>query len=139
MPQVYDKDGRDIKGALRFEAVFDPMMVIVIAVHSDRGLNHKFKIPCAGTLPVHGYSYCAVNDCCTVNCCDRLSLGYVGVSYVATMRGTAGWRLKVPAPERVIRRYLGLEQRRALKKFQDGYREPPGAVSFEYIQMVSAF
>lgn len=137
MPQVYEKDIRDIKGSFKLEVVLEPMMVIAIAVHPIPGNNHKVKIPCVNCLPLTGYKYSNINDTYAVSCIDHLDLGMIRVSYKAKMRGTAGWEIKVPMPVSVIRRYLELEQRRNLREFQDKFKGQD--VGFEFIQMISAY
>jgi hypothetical protein len=139
VPQVYDKDRKDIKSSLTFEVDFDPMKIVVVAVHKEAGRNHKVRIPCVGCLPMPGYQYSTVNDTYTSFCIDHVNLGFINVSYVQKMRGTGGWECKIPMPEAVIRRYLSLEQRKLLREFQDKHKDKGEEITFEFVQMVSAY
>ncbi len=139
MPQVYDKDIKDIKSSLKFEVTFDASTIIVMAVHKDSKRNTRVKIPCDGTLPIDGYCYCSINDCCTILCCGHLELGSIEISYIARMRGAASWNVKIPVPEKVIRRYLSVEQRLSLRSFQNSFKSEAENITFEFVQMVNAF
>jgi hypothetical protein len=85
-----------------------------------------------------GYRYAAVNDKYSVVCFDCMSLGFVNISYFITMNGTGGWRIRVPMPEPVLKRYMSPEQRKKLANYKSVFRNAGEDVRFEYVQMVSA-
>lgn len=138
VPHVYDKDIRDIKVGIRLQVTFDPTLVIVIAIHRDPSKNAKVKIACDKCLPMHGYSYSAVSDTCSIRCFGHYSLGMIEVSYKACMRGTGGCESRIALPPTVIRRYLTFDQRRMLKSFEGKYKDYPD-IDIEFVQMPSAY
>jgi hypothetical protein len=139
VPQVFDKDIKDIRGSLKPSVVFDPTVIIVVAIHKDASRNRKVKIPCSHSIPLPGYTYTSINDTCLVHCCGHLNLGTIGLSYIVEMKGTAGWSQKIPMPVPVIRRYLEFEQRQQLRAFQACFKNEAADVEFEFLQMSSAY
>jgi hypothetical protein len=139
VPQVYDKDAKDFRSSIKFNIEFDPTTVVAIAVHADAGRNMKTKIKCHHSIPLPGYKYNTVNDTCSVTCYDFLCLGTVGISYRAKIQGTAGWEFRIPMPVDVIKRYLNHDQRKAYKEFQDRFKAEGDVITFEFLQMISAF
>ncbi len=139
MTQVYEKDKKDIRNSLRLVSVFQPMNIVVVAIHKEPLKNKNFKIPCSHALPLTGYAYNNVNDTYTIRCCGKLELGEIEVSYEVQIKGAAGWKFKMPLPVEVIRRYLNVEQRRLLRDFQMQFKDEKDDIAFEFVQMASAF
>src|ERR1700744_1326024 len=111
MPQVYDKDIKDIKGHMRIESTFEPTILFVVAIHKNDRQNIKQRVPCFRSIPMHGYAYSTLNDSCDIRCINHFHLGMIEIAYEVTIEGTAGWKVRVPLPDTVIQRYLSHDQR----------------------------
>ncbi len=139
MPQVYEKDTKDIKNAMKMQVDFESTGIVMVAIHKNDKLNHPVRIPCHGCTPIRGYNYNTVNDTYSFRCHEHLNLGNIGVSYSLVMRGTGGWECRIPVPEDVIKRYLDADQRKNLLAFKQQFKEMGEEIVFEYVQMQSAF
>jgi hypothetical protein len=138
IPRVFPKDIKNIREELQPEFVMEPVFITVVAIHNNPVKNQEVKLACQRSLPMEGYRYAAVNDKYTVVCFDNMPLGFINISYFITMNGTGGWRLRVPMPEAVVKRYLSADQRRKLANYKATFRNAGEDVRFEYVQMVSA-
>lgn len=136
--KVFEKDPKDIRSSLKPEVSYNPTRVVVLAISKNALNNRRAKIYCDGSLPIPGYSYTSVNDACMVACSDHADLGLVDISYRISMRGVSGWKIAVPVPPQVIRRYLSFEQRKLLRLFQDQFKGDPDGYDFEFLQMTLA-
>ena len=109
--------------------------IIAVAVNKDLSKNFINRINCKKGIPIDGYVYDAQSDSYFVECADFLHVGVIPASYIAVAKSSLQWKIHVPMPESVIKRFLSDTQKKDLKKFKSHFKSEEYTIS--YIQMVS--
>jgi len=132
--EAVSKAARETHRHVQVAATAQNTYVIVVAVHQDTTKNFINKISCKKGIPIGGYVYDAQSDAYYIDCADFLHLGFVPLSFEATMNGVDDWRISVPMPESVIKKYLSSMQKKELKNFKNHFSAE--FYSIHYIQIV---
>jgi hypothetical protein len=128
------KIGKELQRKLVVQTSISSTYVVVTAYDSQSETNIVNRISCRRGIPIGGYVHDAQNDCYYVECADFLNLGLIPISYAATLSGDRYWKVRLPMPESVIKKYLSPLQKKELRNFLKRFKEPRFRIS--YIQMV---
>jgi len=125
---------RPIKNDLAFSVLDSCGTRVFVVAHSEvKELNETRFLSCKNLLPLSNLVYDSKSDSYIVDCVDYLELATIPISIVATMRSCQGWSVKVPLPEKVIKRYLSARQKKELKSFLSNFDIK---ISSFYVQML---
>ena len=133
-PEFKAKCAKEVGNSLEVFASVEKTYLIVIAVHKDRHRNIINRISCKKGIPIGGYVYDSQSDTYHVECVDYLHLGYITASFVARMKGTKCWEMRVPASEMVVKKYLTSLQKKELKNFKHHFKSEDYEIQF--MQMI---
>lgn len=131
---VIQKASKETHRNLIVSATTQFTYVIVAAVHEDTSKNFINKISCKKGIPLGGYVYDAQSDAYYIDCADFLHLGYVPLAFEAKMDGVDDWKISVPMPESVVKKYLSVMQKKELKNFKNHFSDQ--FYKIHYIQIV---
>ena len=109
--------------------------VIAVAISKDFTKNFINRISCKKGIPIDGYVYDAQSDCYFIECSDYLHIGVIPVSCVISSKSGSSWKINVPLPETVIKKYLNESQKKDLKNFKGHFNNDEYVINF--IQLVS--
>ena len=133
--QMKAKMAREVLHGLDVKESINETYLIAVAVNIDHAKNFLNRISCKKGIPIDGYVYDAQSDCYFIECADFLHLGAIPVSFVATAKNSLQWRMNLPLPESVIKKYLNPTQKKDLKTFKSHFKQDEYTIS--YIQMVN--
>lgn len=107
---------------------------IMIAVYSRlKEINETKFLSCKGLLPIGNLVYEPRSDSYIINCVDYIEVGTIPISLIATMKGCPSWSVKMPLPEKLIKKHLNSKQKREIRNFLSNFDE---GFSSLYIQML---
>lgn len=135
LDQSKAKNARDVlKGIIVSESNLETYL-IAVAVHKDSSKNFINRISCKKGIPLDGYVYDAQSDSYFIECTDFLHVGVIPVSFVATAKDSYFWKMNIPLPEVVIKKYLTEIQKKDLKNFKSHFSSQDYMIN--YVQMVN--
>lgn len=127
------KIGKEAQRKLTVQPQINSTFVVVIAYDTQSDTNIVNRITCRKGTPIGGYVYDSQNDCYYVECTDFLNLGFIPISYTVSFPGDRYWKVRLPMPESVIKKYLNPLQKQELRNFVKRFKEPRFRIN--YIQM----
>jgi hypothetical protein len=133
--KLQNKIIREVHNSLVVNMVNSETYVIAVAVCKDGTKNFINRISCKKGIPIEGYIYDAQSDCYFIECSDYLHIGNISVSFVASSKSRNCWKINVPLPENVIKKYLSETQKKDLKNFKAHFNNDEYTIN--YIQMVA--
>ena len=137
MPKAIDiqtRDTRGFKSSFVLTRTTDPAFVIAAAIHNIPDKNSSKNISCEKGIAIGGYLYDTANKCYMINCHDLHAIGTIGVSFMMSLAGGCNWKIDVPMPESVLKRYMSVYQREQFKMWQRKF--PKTEFTFEYLQVL---
>jgi hypothetical protein len=137
MPKAIDiqiRDNKGFKSAFLLTRTTDPVFVIAAAIHKVPDRNSQKNISCEKGIAIGGYLYDTANKCYIISCYDSYSIGSVGFSFTMSMIGGSNWKIDVPMPESVLKRYMSTHQREQFRLWRRKF--PKNEFRFEYLQIL---
>jgi len=123
-----------IKNDLVFSVLDSCGTRIFLAAYSEvKELNETRFLSCKNLLPLSNLVYDSKSDNYVVSCIGCLEVATIPISIIATMKNCPGWSVKIPLPEKIIKRHLSLKHKREIKSFLSKFDVK---VSSFYIQML---
>ena len=106
------KELQDLKAKLRFTKVDKNTEVTAIAISKTISNNNYKVISCNKGRYLNNVVYDITKDCYYIECLDFLPIGEVPISFEVEMDGIFGWKVDLPIPEVVFRRYLSEDDKK---------------------------
>lgn len=128
------KTAKETHNGIEVVASDESTYIIVTAVNKESSKNYIHRISCIKGSPIGGYCYDVQSDSYHIDCADYLHLGSIPVSYMASSKEFDSWKIRIPMPENVIKKYLTPLQKKELKIFKTAFKSPDFDIKF--IQMI---
>lgn len=121
-----------------FEIVFydEKTFLIIVAVDKNNSKNSTTKISCKKGIPIPGLAYDNQSDSYLVNCASHYELGTIPFSIKIVQKENANWTVRLPLPEKTIKRFISNSQKKSIKNFIGQFEEKD--MEFKIIQFVDA-
>lgn len=131
------KDAKDIKGKIKLEQVERSFSVYAIIRSKTESHNESRFIPCNKGKHISQVVYDSTKDGYVVKCMDLIHVGEIFTGYQMEMEGVIGWKIDIPLPEVVLRRYLSAQTIKHLDNWKAKYDKDRYEIQF--IQIINAY
>lgn len=130
------KDIKDIKRSLSISKISSGCYVIALAINKDYELNRSMEFSTRKGIPLTHEVYNMVRDSFHFTASDFYEIGLIPVSFTGIMENL-DWRIDIPLPFSIIKRYMNDEQKKSFLKWKSFYNKNTYDISF--VQLLSAF
>jgi hypothetical protein len=129
------KDVKEIKTRTKVTLGKGKTIVFAVASALDATNNKLIHVPCKNGIHICNAVYDVTRDSFIVEGVEVFPVGDIPVHYYVEMDGVQGFRIHLPLPEKVIKRYLTESEK---KKFEDWKTKfPPETHNIKLLEMVT--
>lgn len=130
------RDVKEIKTRTKVSLGRGKTVVLAVASSLNAADNKIIMAPCKAGIHVCNACYDVTKDSFVVEGLEVYNIGDIPVHYYAEMEGVHGFRIHLPLPEKVIKRYLTESEK---KKFEDWRAKfPTENYNVKLLQMVTS-
>jgi len=130
------KDNRDIKTNIEITTQLQGSFIYVLAISELDDLNHTIRLSCKKGKPISRHCYDVTSDSYIVSGYDYIKLGVIPFNFQLRLKESNAFVVDIPAPERVLKRYMSERQVKLLDQFKDNHKRQ---CRFEFLQVLKAF
>lgn len=130
------KDVKEIKTRTKVSLGKGRTVVLAVVSSLDGSANKIIYAPCKNGIHVCNAVYDVTKDSFVIEGIEVYSVGDIPVHYFIEMDGVQGFRIHLPLPETVVKRYLTESEK---KKFEDWKSKfPKETHNIKLLQMVTS-
>lgn len=130
----YSKDNRDIKTNLEVLVQRQGLIVYIIACKPNSNL--VTHLSCEKGKPISKGAYDVTTDSYIVAAVDYCKIGDIPVNFKLQLKDDDHFMVDIPAPERVLKRYMSENQLDKLDSFKSKYKT---GYDFKFLQLLKAY
>lgn len=130
-----NKIKKEVLNSFEIISLIDQTYIIVMAKHKEKVKNVINRISCSKGSPIGGFTYDTQSDSYYVECVDYFHLGYVSASFFIKIKELNNWKIRIPIPENILKKYLTTLQKKELKNFKNHFKSD--LYEIQYIQMIN--
>jgi hypothetical protein len=130
------KDVKELKSRTKVSLGKGKTVVLAVVSALDSTENKLITAPCKAGIHVCNTVYDVTKDSFIIEGIEVYTLGDIPVHYFIEMEGVQGFRVHLPLPETVVKRYLTESEK---KKFEDWKAKfPKETHNIKLLQMVTS-
>lgn len=135
-PKKPAKDNRDIKTSLEVVTQHKGVLVYLVARHPSKGsYNSNTRLSCKKGKPISKEIYDVTTDSYIIDASDYCKIGDIPVNFQLRLKNDDNFVIDIPAPERVLKRYMTKEQLDSLEQFKTSYK----GFDFQFLQVLKVY
>jgi hypothetical protein len=133
------KDVRDLKRRLSLRIIDNDYGTRIFAIAISKTLygNEELRIPTQCGEPICEDVHDMIRDCYLVEGVEYLDLGEIPICAVMDMDDIYGWRVDVPIPTNIMKRYMSETQKSKFLNWKQRFR--PKEYVIKLIQMRNVY
>jgi len=108
-------------------------VLFAVAKHKNLIENKIYNISCKNGCPIAGYIYDSQRDEYSIACNGIVELGSIPCSLSATIDNCLDWNIRIPMPDKLIKKHMSSIQKKAFKKFVSKFDEN---YTIHFVQMI---
>jgi hypothetical protein len=130
------KDVKELKTRTKVSLGKGKTIVLAVATALNSEENKIIYAPCKNGIHVCNTVYDVTRDSFVVEAVEVYTVGEVSVHYYMEMEGVQGFRVHLPLPEKVVKRYITESEKKKFDEWKASF--PSEKYNIKLLQMVTS-